>query len=334
MRRNLILLIVIAVAGVGAAAYYHYHKNSSSTPTTIAATTTTLPPIAPLTGLSDPAGQALTRCALTIKVENTPDALPQWGIDRADVVYEEIVNGGITRLAAIFNSQAPAKVGPVRSVRPTDTSVVWPIGGIFAYSGGAAYAVESISHAPVKLEDETTAGAAMYRDPNRQAPHNLYASAGALFEFKGTPTPPPALFAYRHNTWGVGTKVVHRFTVEFPSIYPVTWTWNTTTLSWDRTLFGKAIITGTGVRVSPKNVVVMFVNYVNGIGTMASYANLNGHGKVEVFSDGHMMTGVWSRGPAKSDVIAYHTLTGAVIAMKPGQTWVELIDNGVPVPTS
>jgi len=56
------------------------------------------------------------------------------GIDQADVVYEEIVNGGITRLAAIFNSHAPAKVGPVRSVRPTDTQVVWPLGGIFAYS--------------------------------------------------------------------------------------------------------------------------------------------------------------------------------------------------------
>jgi hypothetical protein len=336
VRRYLILLIVVAVAGVGAAAYYHYHKTSpsSSTSTTVALTTTTLPPFAPLTGLADPAGQALTRSALTIKVENTPDALPQWGIDRADVVYEEIVNGGITRLAAIFNSQAPAKVGPVRSVRPTDTAIVWPIGGIFAYSGGAAYAVASISHAPVKLEDETTAGAAMYRDPNRQAPHNLYASAGALFAFKGTPTPPPALFTYRHDTWGVGTKVVHRFTVEFPSIYTVNWTWNTTTLSWDRTLFGKPIITGTGVRVSPINVVVMFVNYVNGIGTMASYANLNGHGKVEVFADGHMVTGVWSRGPSKSDIITYHTLTGAVIAMKPGQTWVELLDNGAPVPTS
>jgi len=70
------------------------------------------------------------------------------GIDQADVVYEEIVNGGITRLAAIFNSHAPAKVGPVRSVRPTDTQVVWPLGGIFAYSGGAPYAVASISTVP------------------------------------------------------------------------------------------------------------------------------------------------------------------------------------------
>ncbi|HVB70423.1 MAG TPA: DUF3048 domain-containing protein [Acidimicrobiales bacterium] len=331
MRRTLVLLLVVAVIAVGAIFWSRHNKGT--TPTTLASTTTTVPPVAPLTGLPDPAGQALTRPALTVKVENTPEALPQWGIDRADVVYEEIVNGGITRLAAIFNSQAPAKVGPVRSVRPTDTFVVWPLGGIFAYSGGAPYAVESISKAPVKLVDETSAGAAMYRDPNRQAPSNLYASAGALFQLKGTPTPPRALFTYRHDTLGAGTTVVHHFTVEFPSIYPVTWTWNTTNLSWDRTLFGQPIVTGTGVRVSPKNVVVMFVNYFNGVGAFTSYTNLLGTGQVEVFSDGHMVRGTWSRA-AKTDVVHYHTVGGKVLAMEPGQTWVELLNIGARVPIS
>jgi Protein of unknown function (DUF3048) N-terminal domain/Protein of unknown function (DUF3048) C-terminal domain len=334
MRRLLILVILVALIAVGGA--FAYSRRHPTTPTTTGtATTTSLAPVAPLTGLADPAGQALTRPALTIKVENTPDALPQWGIDRADVVYEEIVNGGITRLAAVFNSQAPGKVGPVRSVRPTDTQVVWPLGGIFAYSGGAAYAVNSISTVPhLKLLDESTAGGAMFRDPTRYAPHNLYASAGALFNFKGTPTPPPALFAYRHSAWGAPYRVVNRFTVEFPSIYAVTWTWNTSTHSYDRTLFGQPIVTGTGVRVSPKNVVVMWVNYANGVGTMASYADLQGSGKVEVFSDGRAVNGTWSRGASKSDVLTYHTQGGKVIAMEPGQTWVELLNVGAPVPSS
>ena len=100
--------------------------------------------VAALTGLPDPTAVTKRRSALTIKMDNTPQAHPQYGVNRADVVYEEIVNGGITRLAAIFNSHAPIKVGPVRSVRPTDTQVVWPLGGIFAYSGGAPYAVASI----------------------------------------------------------------------------------------------------------------------------------------------------------------------------------------------
>ena len=190
--------------------------------------------------MPDPGGAALQRSALTVKIENTPEALPQWGIAQADVVYEEIVNGGITRLAAIFNSQAPGKIGPVRSVRPTDTQVVFPIGGIFAYSGGAQYAINSISTAPVKQIDESSAGNAMFRDPDLQAPHNLFARGPQLFAFKGTPTPPPALFSYRSaNTAAVGAPVTS-FVVPFPSIYPVTWTWDSATSSWDRTIFGQS----------------------------------------------------------------------------------------------
>jgi hypothetical protein len=268
------------------------------------------------------------RPALTVKIENTPQALPQWGIDQADVVYEEIVNGGITRLAAIFNSHAPAKVGPVRSVRPTDTQVVWPIGGIFAYSGGAPYAIASISTAPVKLIDEDAAGAAMYRDPNLFAPHNLFAIAPKLFAFGGTPVPPPALFSYRTSTQKAPGLAVASFVVPFPSIYPVTWTWDTTTSSWDRTLFGVADVTGTGVRESPKNVVVMWVNYVNGIGTENSYADLQGSGTAAFFVGGKETMGTWSRGPSKADIVQYKTANGQTALMTPGQTWVELLNVG------
>jgi len=328
MRKYLILLGVLVVIAAGVVAYPHL--KSKTTPTTPTTTTKPVPHYsnAPLTGVVDTSGLSLTRPALTVKIENTPEALPQWGIDQADVVYEEIVNGGITRLAAVFNSHAPAKVGPVRSVRPTDTQVVWPLGGIFAFSGGAAYAVASISTAPVKLIDESSAGTAMFRDPSRYAPHNLFAVASALFAFKGTPTPPPALFSYRKSTEKpVGSKVA-RFVVPFPSIYAVTWTWNAATTSWDRTLFGKADVTGTGVRESPKNVVVMFVNYVNGIGTEASYANLQGSGPATVFSAGKEVQGTWSRGPSKADVVQYKTAKGTTITLTPGQTWVELLDTG------
>jgi hypothetical protein len=336
MRRVLPLLAVVAVVVAAAIIWPRLHRSSPSS--TTSTTSTTAPLIAPLTGKVDAGGLAHGRPALTVKVENTPDALPQWGIDRADVVYEEIVNGGITRLAAIFNSQAPAKVGPVRSVRPTDTSIVWPLGGVFAYSGGAPYAVNDIARVPnLKLIDESSAGGAMFRDPTRYAPHNLYASAAALFALGASrhaaPTPPPALFSYRHARWGSGTTKVHSFTVSFPSIYPVTWTWNTSSASWDRTLFNKPIVTGNGVRVSPVNVVVMWVTYVNGVGAFTSYANLDGSGPVEVFSDGRAMKGTWSRGSAKTDVLTYHDATGATITLEPGQTWVELLNAGAPVPT-
>ncbi len=240
------------------------------------------------------------------------------------------MNGGITRLAAIFNSQAPGKVGPVRSVRPTDTQVVWPIGGIFAFSGGAAYAIDSIETVPsLTLVDESAAGDAMFRDPDLDAPHNLFARAPLLFTmFKGAPVPPPALFGYRPSDAKPTGTTVSSFVVPFPSIYPVTWTWDTATDSWDRTIFGQPDITGTGVRESPKNVIVMFVNYVNGIGTENSYADLQGSGVADVFAGGREIEGTWSRGSSMADIVQYKTASGATILLTPGQTWVELLNIG------
>lgn len=328
--RRLVTLVVFALVVALGARYYSDHNGASATSGLTPTTTTIAPhyPTAPLTGLADPSGVSQRRPALTIKIENTPEAMPQWGVDQADVVYEEIVNGGITRLAAVFNSHAPPKVGPVRSVRPTDTQVVYPLGGLFAFSGGAPYALKSIATAPVKLIDESTAGDAMYRDPRLLAPHNLFARAPLLFAQSGTPTPPPALFHYRPTHSASVGSVVSRVVVGFPSIYPVTWTWNGATDSFDRTLFGRPDLTGTGVRESPQNVIVMFVNYVNGVGTMASYANLQGTGTAAVFSGGRELRGTWARGPSPSDVITYSSYAGQPIELTPGQTWVELLNVG------
>jgi hypothetical protein len=104
--------------------------------------------VAPLTGVA-PAGESLTRPALEVKIDNTAPARPQTGIDVADVVYEEVVETPFTRFLAIFNSTLPDTVGPIRSVRATDPNVVWPLGGVFAYSVGAAPNGELIRQAPV-----------------------------------------------------------------------------------------------------------------------------------------------------------------------------------------
>ena len=153
--------------------------------------------------LPDPGGAAEKRSAITVKIDNTQAGHPKYGVDQADVVYEEVVEGGITRLAAIFNSHDPDRVGPVRSVRKTDQSLVWPIGGVFAYSGGAPYAIASINTAPVVQLDETRAGPLMFRDHSRDAPRNLYAHVNFMYAKCGPPVPPPPLFTYRAHSAAV-----------------------------------------------------------------------------------------------------------------------------------
>lgn len=300
----------------------------TTTSTTVApVTTTTLKqgPVAPLTGLPDPTRNTKYRSALTIKIDNTPNAMPQDGVENADVVYEEIVEGGITRLAAIFNSRVPALVGPVRSVRRTDREIVFPIGGVFAFSGGAQYAVKSIMTAPVKLYDQSNSGAAMFRDPKRFPPHNLFANAMLLMKKDGTPRPPPALFTYLSRSQKAHGSRVRSFVVGFGSGYAATYSWNTKSRSWDRSLFGAPEFSGNGIRVSPKNVIVMSVHYVGGMGVIDSYAQMVGSGPVEVFTGATVQHGTWSRRDLRHRTI-YRNLSGKVINLTPGTTWVELLD--------
>jgi hypothetical protein len=264
------------------------------------------------------------RPAVTVKINNT-DAAKQYGIDQADDVYEEVVEGGITRLAAIFNSQAPDKVGPVRSVRKTDQSIVWPIGGVFAYSGGAAYAIASIDTAPVKQLDEDRAGPMMYRDESGYAPFNLFAHVDQMFGAGGTPIPPPPLFLYRSAQVKVRAPKAAAFVVGFAAGYGVTWTWDPTSQSWLRWKFGAPDIDGDGVRLAAKNVVVMFVNYLGGVGVEQSEAQLIGSGTAWVFTDGKVIKGTWVR-PRKEKPARFLDAHGNVVRLTPGKTWIELPD--------
>jgi hypothetical protein len=323
-------VVVAVVAGVVLAACGGGKHNAKTTPTT---TVKPKPPaVAPLTGLPDTTG-ARHRCAITVKIDNTTASQPKYGVEQADVVYEEVVEGGYTRLAAIFNSQTPDRVGSVRSVRKTDQSIVWPIGGVFVYSGGAPYAIESISTAPVVRLDETTAGPLMFRDDSRNPPYNLYAHVNLMYGKCGKPVPPPPLFTFRAANAPVGGVPAASVHVGFLAGFDVTWTWDAASGSWKRSIFGASEVTASGKQLAPKNVVVMFVQYVGGDqnhSNIGAEAELIGQGRVLVFTRGREITGTWSR-PDKSRPAQLRNATGQPIALTPGQTWVELPDTSYTV---
>ncbi len=285
--------------------------------------------MAPLTGKPDPSGDAQRRAALTAKIENIPAAMPQRGIDKADVIYEEIVEGCITRLAAVFNSQIPPVIGPLRSVRRTDREIVWPYKGIFVYSGGAIYAQRSIATVPGLLRlDETSAGAAMFRDNHgRVPPDNLYGYGPKLIARGGSPVPPPALFTYRSALQKVTGTPVTSLRVGFIGGYDIEYGWNAATQSWDRTQFQAPDIAVDGARISPRNVIVQFVNYRGGVCVEGAEAQLVGTGKVAVFTDGKEIIGTWKRASLDQRT-GYYDAKGRKITLTPGQTVVELLNTG------
>jgi hypothetical protein len=312
------------------------HGSTSKPPatsTTVHVTTTTArrrvpakpkPRIAPLTGLPDPLAVAEHRCSVTVKIDNTPPAHPHYGLEQADVVYEEVVEGGITRLAAVFNSQAPDRVGPVRSVRRTDQSLVWPLRGIFAYSGGAQYAIDSINTAPVIQLDESRAGPMMFRDNSRLAPHNLYAHVDQMYSRCAGP-PPPALFDYQVAHVRTGGAPVASFQVGFQNGYAVTWNWDPPTGTWKRSIFGSPEIAASGVQLATPNVVVMFAQYAGGAGVEGAEATLVGQGTAWVFTAGRLVRGTWLR-PDKAKPAQFLDSNHHPILITPGSTWVEIPD--------
>ncbi|MCL1879898.1 MAG: DUF3048 domain-containing protein [Actinomycetia bacterium] len=128
----------------------------------------------PLTGLPAKDNDPINRRPLSIKIENSPVARPQLGISHADVVYESVTEGGITRFNCIFQSDIPDEVGPVRSARNTDISIVPQYQGLFFYSGANSTVEREIRNAGIDNMGNTPAESLYYRVRYRAAPHNLY----------------------------------------------------------------------------------------------------------------------------------------------------------------
>ena len=137
------------------------------------------------------------RPALAVKIENSGDARPQTGLDQADNVWEEVVEGGISRFVAVFHSQVPAEVGPIRSVRPMDPAIVAPMHGLIAFSGGQPRFVNALKAAGVQTISQDAGAAGFYRKKGvGPAPHNVYGTPQTFWDQANADhtSPPPAQF--------------------------------------------------------------------------------------------------------------------------------------------
>ena len=154
--------------------------SAPTTTTTSTTTTTTLPdgPPSPLNGLPVADEALLDRRVIAVKVDNHPDARPQSGLQEADAVIEILVEGGFTRLIALFHDSDSEYVGPVRSVRPTDSAVLAPLDATLVISGGQAWIAALANERGIPLIGEGAAG--LFRMSHRSAPHNLYGDTLAL----------------------------------------------------------------------------------------------------------------------------------------------------------
>jgi hypothetical protein len=308
-------------------------KTTSST-VPLQVTTTTLPPPAILTGLPIGDRDNLDRPVLVVKVENAPDARPQAGIDKADVVYEEVVEGGVVRFLVVFQSQDAEAVGPVRSVRPVDPDVVAPMGGLFAYAAGAAPFEKAIKAAPVRLVGINQLEKAYVRRKSRKAPHNLYTTTKDLYEAaKSSDKPPPPLFTFGPSTGAAVTRA-H---VVMGALTSADWDWDAGKARWLRTTNGTPHVMENDVQLALANVIVQYVRYsntstVDPTGFRVQTADIVGTGKAIVLSGDHMVQATWTKRSAR-DVTTYTGPDGEAVNLATGPTWVMLAPVGAQTTT-
>jgi hypothetical protein len=299
--------------------------------------TTEAAPLAPLTGLPDANGATKSRPSLAVKIDNAPDARPQAGLDVADVVYEEVVEGGTTRFIAILHSAAPPLAGPVRSVRPMDPDILAAYHGLFAYSGGIPAFVSLMRKAPVQDVNVDVATDAYSWDKSRRAPHNTFISPEKLWpKAKGdNAAPPQAMFEYRATGAPFGDADAAGVSITYGPRAGATYDWDAPSATWKRTQNGTPHMTASGAQVAPDNLVIQFVTtrtlgYRDQSGTNVVESEVVGSGDAWILSGGRITKGKWSKS-SQTAVTKYTDAAGNPVKLAAGRTWVHFAPIGSPV---
>jgi len=293
---------------------------------------------APLTGLPLAAG-AGANASIASKIDNQFLARPQVGLQYTDLVFEELVEGGLTRYVAVWQSNIPKLYGPVRSIRGMDPAIVSPFGGIITYSGGQPIFVDGIKKTDViNVSHDMYSGDPdiFYRTKEKKAPHNVIAKGENIIKKFGEGVAAPAQQFEYSDDLATSTAVVSgtptsKIKPVFSDASKPTWDWNAEKSVWLRTQDnGKIDVDNDGNQLQAVNVVTMRVKLKTISHTPVS--QLVGSNKATVSSGGKTVEGTWTK-DALTDKITLTDAAGAPIALAPGNTWIELVASGGSVTT-
>lgn len=261
---------------------------------------------------------------LAVKIDNAPAARPPTGLDAADVVYAEQVEGGLSRLMALYATRLPPAVGPVRSARESDLELLRQFTRpVLAFSGAQGKLLPLIDRAPLTAVTPEESSGAFYRDADRAAPHDLFLRPKAL-----VPSPPGAAAlttGFRYGAAPPGGTPEKARSVRFPAAR-FTFTWSPDRGRWLVAMDGRASVTTGGQRVAAATVVVQYVTvrgsrFHDFLGNTTPYTQTVGSGRATVLRDGRAFDARWER-PAAADGTRFTTADGAAMTFAPGQVWV------------
>ncbi|WP_243059389.1 DUF3048 domain-containing protein [Nocardioides sp. SR21] len=277
----------------------------------------------PMTGLpvegDDDAAQP--HPVLVTKMDNTYSSSPQIGLGSADLVVEELVEGGLTRLAAFYYSELPDNVGPVRSMRASDIGIVSPVDATVVTSGAAGKTIARINDAGIPFYQEGDTG--FSRDSSRSAPYNLFANLQTVAEDAAIDATRPQDYL----PWGTeedfpSGQPAKKIAASFGGSHTTNWTFD-----------GKGYVNENtyaeqGDEFPADTVLVLRVQvgdagYLDPAGNPVPETKLEGKGEALIFHDGRLVRGTWSKAALDSP-ISLSTKAGK-LTVPAGRTWIELV---------
>ena len=277
----------------------------------------------PLTGLPVSGNQsaAKQRPVLVTKMDNTASSAPQLGLSKADMVVEELVEGGLTRLAAFYYSHLPGKVGPVRSMRASDIGIVSPVHADVVTSGAAGKTIARIKGAGIKFFQEGSTG--LSRDSSRSAPYNLMADLATVARAAKQREARP----HDYLPWGDAKDLpkgqpAHKIAATFSGGHTTNWTYTKGGYVNANTYAAK------GDEFPADTVLVLRVKlgdagYLDPAGNHVPETKFTGTGAALLFHGGRLVRGSWKKSSLTSS-LQLSTKAGK-LPVPAGHTWVELV---------
>ena len=299
--------------------------------------------MSPLTGKEIPPELWLNRPkrVLAFKIDNNINARPQSGLQEADSVFEILVEGGMTRFLAFFLDNTSKYLGPIRSARPTDPTVVRPYDGTLVVSGATDGLIPTIRELGVPVLEEVTAPA-MFRIGSRKAPHNLYADTELVREVVDSrgfkflqPGPQPLYpFGFNQNNWDSGAN---KITIQYSEFTTVIWKLDGNrysrfiidAYSSDKDAVAHNFISQDGnysdILSTETIVVIQGALYKDKATTLPSILTV-GIGDLFIFNDGKYVQGNWRRTDI-SENFEFFDLNQNPIEVPPSSQWIHVIPN-------
>lgn len=304
------------------------------------ATTTPAPSTWPLTGLSSAPGASVTNHPVFIaKIDNTSASYPQYGLSKADLVTEELVEGGITRLAAFFYSDLPTKVGPIRSMRQSDVGIAKPVNARIVASGAAGDTIATLNQAHVRYYtlDGGSKGIVRDYDHSHDYLHSVIANIQELAAgAKTAKTRPEDYLPWGTDADFTGTAPATSISAKFGGARTSVWSF-----AGGKYTLGKGPCSNCGNNMGkddqfqPDTVIAITVrttvaSYRDPAGNPVPITHFTGRGQAVIFHAGKAEPVTWVKN-GEDKTVTFQDATGKAVKVPAGHVWLELVpkDGGV-----